>query len=369
MPDCRQQSGPARMACIPLTSGCLLSYVATIRRKSRLGANPSPGGRKMNERERFHRLFRGEAVDRPPLLDEGVREEVIERWQTQGMPADRTHVEIFGLTPHENVEPDLRFRPRYFGRVLDLSARGYRRAFQASPGRLGEAWEDTVRRLRDRDHIVGIWASRGFFQALGVGNWPTLEQVLDDVIDHPRKIRNRLQIYGDFCSRILDMAMAEVDPEFIYISEPISDNRGPLISPAMFEDFMIPVYEKLISVARAHGCGHILVSTYGNTARLIPCMIEAGVNLLWVSEAAEVPEIDYRSLRRRYGSGLGLIGGIPLSILRSGETGKMEQRLREAVLPLLAGGRYIPLAGGRVREEVPWPVYKRYREILAELIG
>jgi hypothetical protein len=323
----------------------------------------------MNERERFHRLFRGEVVDRPPLLDEGIREEVIERWRTEGMPAGRTHTEIFGLTPHESLEPDLRFRSRYFGRVLDLSARGYRRAFDASPKRLGESWGDTVRRLRDREHIVGIWASRGFFQALGVGDWPTLERVFDDVIEHPRKIRKRLEMYGDFCARMLEKALEDVAPDFVYLSEPISDNRGPLISPAMFEAYMIPVYERIVSVARARGCEHVLVSTYGNTARLFPSMIRAGVTILWISEAAEVPEIDYRTLRRHYGSGLGLIGGIPLSLLRSGTPQGMEARLRDIVTPLMESGRYLPLAGGRVREDIPWSVYKRYREILARLIS
>jgi hypothetical protein len=172
-------------------------------------------------------------------------------------------------------------------------------------------------------------------------------------------------MYGEFCARMLEMALQELDPEFIYLSEPISDNDGPLISPAMFEEFMIPVYERLISVAKANGCEHILVSTYGNTAQLLPCMIETGVTILWVSEAAEVAEIDYRSLRLRYGSGLGLIGGIPLSILRSENPENMELRLREIVMPLMESGRYIPLASGRVREDVPWPMYRRYRELLA----
>ena len=80
------------------------------------------------------------------------------------------------------------------------------------------------------------------------------------------------------------------------------------------------------------------------------------------------PEIDYRRLRRQYGPGLGLVGGIPLSILRSETQEGMERSLREIVPPLMESGRYLPLAGGRVREEIPWPVYKRYREILAELI-
>jgi uroporphyrinogen-III decarboxylase len=152
------------------------------------------------------------------------------------------------------------------------------------------------------------------------------------------------------------------------LSEPISDNKAPLISPAMFEEFVISTYEKIIGVAKAKGCEHILVCTYGNTARLFPSMIKAGVSMLWISEAAEIPELDYRSLRQKWASPLGLIGGIPLSILRSSSPEEMKDRLREIVIPLMESGRFIPLAGGRVREDIPWSAYKCYRKLLAEII-
>ena len=90
--------------------------------------------------------------------------------------------------------------------------------------------------------------------------------------------------------------------------------------------------------------------------------------MLWISEAAEVPELDYRLLRRRFGSTLGLIGGIPLSILRERSTERIENRLEELVPPLLREGRYIPLAAGRVREGVSWAAYRRYREVLARMM-
>jgi len=178
-----------------------------------------------------------------------------------------------------------------------------------------------------------------------------------------------MENYGDFCARMLEMTLQDVDADFIYLSEPISNNDGPLISPTAFAEFMIPVYERIIAAAKNHGCGNILVSTYGNTTRLFPAMIEAGVTMLWISEAAEVPELDYRGLRREFGPELALIGGIPLSILRTESGEKVRDRLAEIVTPLLQSGRYIPLAGGRVREEIPWPLYRRYRESLAEVIG
>ncbi len=323
----------------------------------------------MTERERFRRLMRGEAVDRPPLLEEGVRDAVLERWHAEGLPAGTTHLSAFGLTPHENVGPDLTFDARYVGRIFELPSRDYHRAFNVSRRRFGSGWSRTVKRLATRTHIACVWASRGFFQALGVSDWPTLEQVLLGTLERPMRVRELLASYGDFCARMLEMTLRDVEPEFIYLSEPISDNSGPLISPAMFDEFMLPVYRRIVAVAHGHGCDNILVSTYGNTARLFPAMIDAGVTTLWLSETPDAPELDYRALRRRFGPRLGLIGGIPLRTLMDAPIERITERLEEIVPPLLRQGRYIPLVGGRVRERVSWPAYRRYREVLAEILA
>ena len=52
-------------------------------------------------------------------------------------------------------------------------------------------------------------------------------------------------MYGDFCARMLEKALEDVAPDFVYLSEPISDNRGPLISPAMFYNIVIGVIAAL----------------------------------------------------------------------------------------------------------------------------
>ncbi len=313
--------------------------------------------------------MRGERVDRPPFLEEGVRDEVLDLWRKQGLPSGKTHVDLFGLTPHEIVGPDLKYVPSYFGRIFDLSASEYRKAFDISLRRFPEDWNEMARRLENRDHVVCIRASRGFFQALGVGDWPTFESVLIGTVKEPETIRDRMEMYGEFCSRMLEMTMQDVNPEFIYLSEPISNNDGPLISPAMFEEFMIPVYESIAATARGLGCDNILLSTYGDTSLLFPILIDAGISMLWISEATEAPELDYCRIRTEFGPDLGLIGGIPLSILRSESPDLIRNTLEKIVPPLLRSGRYVPLAGGRVREEIPWSAYECYREVLAELIG
>jgi hypothetical protein len=136
----------------------------------------------------------------------------------------------------------------------------------------------------------------------------------------------------------------------------------------MFAELMLPVYAKIIAAARAHGCDEILVSTYGNSSPLFPALIGWGVSLIWLSEAPDIPELDYRALRRRFGTALGLIGGIPLRVLREGSSDRITARLGEIVPPLLREGRYVPLAGGRVRDDVTWPAYRHYRRTLGALL-
>jgi hypothetical protein len=76
--------------------------------------------------------------------------------------------------------------------------------------------------------------------------------------------------------------------------------------------------------------------------------------------------MDYRDLRREFGRDLRLIGGIDLDALRHGKQA-IRREITEKVPPLLADGGYVPLADGRVREDVPFENYVYYRQLLQEV--
>ena len=77
--------------------------------------------------------------------------------------------------------------------------------------------------------------------------------------------------------------------------------------------------------------------------------------------------MDYRDLRQEFGRDLRLIGGIDLDTLRRGKAA-IRREVEEKVPPLLADGGYVPLADGRVRQDVPFESYVYYRQLLAEVI-
>jgi hypothetical protein len=64
---------------------------------------------------------------------------------------------------------------------------------------------------------------------------------------------------------------------------------------------------------------------------------------------------------------LRLIGGIDIDILHYHKE-DIRRELEEKVLPLLSEGGFLPLADGRVREDMSFENYIYYRSLLEELV-
>ncbi len=62
-----------------------------------------------------------------------------------------------------------------------------------------------------------------------------------------------------------------------------------------------------------------------------------------------------------------LIGGIDLDTIRPGKP-SIQQELVARVSPLLESGGYVPLADGRIREDMPLENYLCYRKLLNEIV-
>jgi len=98
---------------------------------------------------------------------------------------------------------------------------------------------------------------------------------------------------------------------------------------------------------------------------LIPSILKWGFNCLWACEV-NVEAMDYRDLRREFGRDLRLIGGIDVDAVRQGKQA-IRQEIEEKVPPLLADGGYVPLADGRIRQDMPFENYIYYRQLLIDI--
>jgi uroporphyrinogen decarboxylase len=325
----------------------------------------------MNENERFLAAIGGGEPDRIPVFDLEPHDSTIELWWEQGLPRRTTVAEHFGLETHESVGLEIRSAPFYRG-APDLleSQEAFDRHYDIDdPDRLPRNWVERCERLHREGRVVCLSASGGgLFQMLGVGDWESLVAACDALVNRAEYVDELLDRTTDFHCRLLDRVLSKVEVDYASVYEPIASNAGPLISPEMFERFAMPGYRRVLELLRRHGVVHrIFCTTGGDLGPLLPMLVDAGINGLWISNIM-TDDMRYSNLRREYGPEVALIGGIDCRTLSRGED-EVRRVVEETVPPLLDEGRYLPCLDDRPRDTTPLAMYRFYREVLGEVVA
>ncbi len=322
----------------------------------------------MNERERFYATLGGGEADRVPVFDLEPAESTVELWRGQGLPRGKSMAGFFGLETHESVGLEIRSSP-FYGRASDLleSEEAFSRHYDLDdPERVAPDFEERCAEVHRAGRVLCVSASGGgLLQMLGVCDWDSLVAACDAMVNRPAFVEALMDRTTDFHCACLDRVLSKVDVDYASLYEPIASNAGPLISPEMFERYAMPGYRKVLDLLDRHGVPfRIFCTTGGDLSPLLPPLLEAGVNGLWISNIVST-RMEYSALRRDYGSDLALIGGIDCSALSRGEDA-VRRAVETTVPPLFVGGRYLPCLDDRPRDDTPFAMYKFYREVLAE---
>jgi hypothetical protein len=323
----------------------------------------------MTARERFLRTMRFEQADRVPFWEEGLRQDVLDRWGAQEGWGEADHYERFGLDRRETFQPNLQPIPKVRRRVRTLRAleRLATRYNPASRGRLPGLWRRRARAWAARDYPLGIQPYRGLFLSMCVGDWRTLTDALYLVADEPAAVARLMDRVADLAIGLIDRALAHVQFDYLHLSEPIASNAAPVIGPDTYRRLVLPACRRIVEHARSRGIDLVLMWSQGNVNALIPLWVDVGINALWCSDTV-AGGVDYLRLRRTYGRSLALLGGLDVEVLTR-DKAAIEREILTKVPPLLAEGGYIPAVDGRVREYVPFENYAYYRRLLNQVAG
>ncbi|MEX1312504.1 MAG: uroporphyrinogen decarboxylase family protein, partial [Candidatus Sulfomarinibacteraceae bacterium] len=296
----------------------------------------------MNERERFLATLGPGRPDRLPVFDLEPGDSTIELWREQGLPPDSSVADYFGLETHHSIGLEIRSAPFYEGApdLLDAPAAFDRHYDADDPDRLPPDFEARCRRFHREGRVVYVNASGGgLLQMLGVRDWDSLVNACDALVNRPSFVEALLERTTDFHCLLLDRVLSNVKVDYASLYEPIASNAGPLISPEMFERFSMPGYRRVLDLLRRHDVEHrIFCTTGGDLGPLLPMLLDAGVNGLWISNVM-TEDMKYANLRREFGPDISLIGGIDSTALTRGED-DVRRAVEETVPPLLADGRY-----------------------------
>jgi len=320
----------------------------------------------MDARERFHRVAGGQAVDRVPYLEEVIRVEVLRRWHREGLSRDVTEENYrrsFGLDKHEYSY--LAMQPPFRGSLK--SRRDFQRLQDAYRSylpdfRQPQFWRQKADEHRERDYLLGIMGWRGFMLPLFTHKreWSSLSEVLLALHDHPQEMKDTLELVADCYIGTARLALQHLEFDFSLVSEPIASPTGPVISPAMYREFVLPPVKRIIGFFKERGARPVIYRSLSNANSIIPMAVEAGVDGLWVNQTTRV--VDYLALRKTYPDLL-LMGGLDSTVLARDEAA-IQAEVNAKVPFLLSGGRYLPFLDDNPRENVPYKHYAFYRQAL-----
>lgn len=324
----------------------------------------------MKSAQRIGNVLKGKPVDRLPVMEwAGWWDKTLERWQSEGMPADLDHkgrFDYWGLDQHVQIGVDI-FEagcPQALGHGLGIvkTEEDYERVlpylFQpAAIERLVQRLEAVKSRHEDGD--AAVWMSMsGFFwfprDLFGI------EGHLFSFYDEPELLHRMNRDLVEFMQKALEAAFEVLIPEFFMLSEDMSYNHGPMLSKSCFDKFLAPYYRPVAQLLHSHGVP-LIVDTDGDVEPMIPWLIECGVDGVLPLERQS--GVDVARIRSKYPE-FAVIGGFDKRVMYQGEAA-MRQEF-ERLLPVMRQGRYIPSVDHQTPPHVSMEDYRIYCRLLRE---
>jgi uroporphyrinogen decarboxylase len=134
---------------------------------------------------------------------------------------------------------------------------------------------------------------------------------------------------------------------------------GPLLSPKVFRDALVPEYRRITDLLKSHGTDVVLVDCDGDMRALLPHWLEAGVNTMFPIEIGTWGT-DPVALRQQFGRRLLMVGGVSKRTL-AGSKDDIDAEVSR-LAPLVEEGGFIPTPDHRVPPDVPLENYLYYLE-------
>ncbi|MDD5707030.1 MAG: uroporphyrinogen decarboxylase family protein [Kiritimatiellae bacterium] len=129
---------------------------------------------------------------------------------------------------------------------------------------------------------------------------------------------------------------------------------GAMFSPAMYRNLIMPFEKQLYDYVHGNG-GHVYRHTDGNNWKLLPHLIEAGIDFL---DPLEVKAgMDLREVKEAFGRQAVWVGNVDARVLYRGDKREIEEEVRRK-LSVFPDGGYIFRTDGPITEEASLESYR-----------
>ncbi len=334
--------------------------------------------------ERFRAALAGSDMDRIPMYELVYWPKTLERWRGEGLPANVMPQEYFqldqlgffaydgslglsgGVMESDAVSKTTRDGDGVYYResIVEYSTPTFVRStintaqdWQQYRHRLAVDWgrmpvrlahepiTDLATGCNTMDEYYRLCKAEGRFTVLSPIDpiWYALrtlgeEQSLMAIAAEPEFIQEIVEDYARFNEGMLRLLLDRgYRFDAIWVFSDVCYKNGMLFSPRFFRERVMPTFQRYVAFCHEAGSKFIFHCD-GDVTRLIPLLIEAGVDCIQPLEARAGN--DLRTLAPRYADQLSFMGNINADVL-SGSREMIEAEIRDKLSSIVASRRYI----------------------------
>ncbi|GEM_PF-2150725 len=148
--------------------------------------------------------------------------------------------------------------------------------------RLQDLVDATVHALANEAEIYPMTLCVG--PATVAGNTRGVQEFLVDLLDDPDACCHLLEVATETCCNLID-ALAAVGAKYLYVADPVAS----LLSPALYEELMLPQHQKIFGRMTQYGITGRL-HMCGDTRRLLPFSQKSGAKIIDIDHAVPYAE-------------------------------------------------------------------------------
>jgi hypothetical protein len=325
----------------------------------------------MNHVERFRAVMNFQQVDRLPRWEWAMWwDKTIQRWHEEGLPRALEYGNVFGILEYFGLDPYMQF---WFSTTESTIAATQHHTEGSVAGM------DDYLRIKPQlypDHGASLESMRPWARRQTEGEavvWATLEgffwfpRTLMDIeklsyayYDQPELVHAVNADLLKFNLGLIEKMRGLCVPTFVTIAEDMSYNHGPMISKAVFDEFLAPYYRRLMETLAELDIV-VVIDTDGDVTRLVPWLASVGID--GVLPLERQAKVDGNLLRAQFPR-LRMVGHFDKLVMNRGERAIREEF--ERLVPLMKSGGFIPSVDHQTPPGVSLAEYRQYLKLLAE---
>ncbi|MCF6334750.1 MAG: hypothetical protein L3J12_03305 [Spirochaetales bacterium] len=166
----------------------------------------------------------------------------------------------------------------------------------------------------------------------------SMSNIMMDYILNPDLVNKLVEISTSYYTKMAFTAM-ELGADIFWTSDDYCDNRGPIMGPEPWKEFILPGLTKLIKSIKKEGYQFIKHND-GNINSILEEMVKAGIDCIDPIDAEA--GMDLKEIKDKYGSQIAIKGGVPVtSILTNGTEKDVVKNVKQCITNGGMGGGYI----------------------------